>query len=96
VVITAHVKTGMSVGQKKYESGDGSLFIVACFVRGRREVPDRFEQPSRVEPVHPVERREFDLLLRPPRPLPPNHLCLEQPNDGFGEGVVVRIAAAAD
>ena len=32
----------------------------------------------------------------PPRALPANHFRLEEPDDRFGEGVVVRIAAAAD
>jgi len=31
-----------------------------------------------------------------PRPFPLDHLRLEEPDDRFGEGVVVRVAATAD
>jgi hypothetical protein len=38
-----------------------------------------------IEPVHPVERGEFDGLEMPPRPQPTNHFRLEEPDEGFGE-----------
>ena len=49
-----------------------------------------------VEPVHPVERGEFHSLQRASRSLASNHLRLEEPNHGLGEGVIVRISAAPD
>lgn len=49
-----------------------------------------------IKPIHPHQRREFDGLELPPRPLPTNHLRLEEAADGFSERVVIRIAAAAD
>ena len=49
------------------ESGHCGLRIVARFVLGRRDVPDRFEQAPGVEPIDPLERREFYGLQTPPR-----------------------------
>jgi hypothetical protein len=73
------------------ESGDGGLLIVTCFILGRRDVPNRFEQPSMVEPIYPVERGEFDRLERSPRSLPANHFRLEEANHRLGEGVEAPI-----
>jgi hypothetical protein len=49
-----------------------------------------------IKPIHPLERREFDGFEMPPRSLPANHLGLEQPDDEFGERIVVGIAATPD
>ena len=49
-----------------------------------------------VEPVDPFEGGELDGLERAPGPLPADHLGLEEPDHGLGEGVVVAIANAAD
>src|SRR5262249_36587128 len=46
---------------------------------------------TRVEPVDPVERREFDGLDIPPGAESLNHFRLKQPDDRFREGIVVRI-----
>jgi hypothetical protein len=70
--------------------------MVAHFVLGRRHVADGFEQPAMIEPIHPVERGELDGLEMAPRAFSSNHLGLKQPDDRFGERVVVGIAAAAD
>ncbi len=47
-----------------------------------------------VEPVDPHEPGELDGLERPPRPLPLNHLRLEEPDHRFDEGIVVGITTA--
>ena len=47
-----------------------------------------------VEPVDPLECRELDPLEASPRASRSNHLRLVQPDDGLGQGVVVRIAHA--
>ena len=60
------------------------------------EVADRLEQPLRVEPVNPGERRVLDCLPATPRPLFPDHLGLAQPFDGLGHGIVVGVARGAD
>ena len=78
------------------ESGDGGLLIVVHFVLGRRDIPDRFEQPSVIKPVHPRQRREFHGLERPPRSFPTDHFRFEEPNDRFCKGVIVAVAATAD
>ena len=49
-----------------------------------------------VEPIDPLERREFHRLQTSPRPAASNHLHLEQSNHRLGEGIVLCIAAAAD
>ena len=48
------------------------LLIVLRFVFGRQDVANRFEQPAMIEPVHPLEGREFHRLEMPPRTLQPN------------------------
>ena len=42
-----------------------------------------------------VERREFDGFEMAPRSLPMNHFGLEEPDDRFRQGIVVRIASTA-
>ena len=66
--------------------------IVVRFIFRRRHVANRFEQPACVEPVDPRERGEFDRLEMAPRSLPLNHFGLEETDDRFGKGVVIRIA----
>lgn len=90
------VKRAGNLGERLCESGDGALLIVARLVLGRRDVPNRFEQPSMIEPVHPRERRALDRVERAPRPFAANDLGLEEPDDGFGEGVVIGVPTAAD
>ena len=69
--------------------------IVLLFEFHRWDVPDRLEQPSVVEPIHPFESRELKLLDVPPRPTPADHLRLVQADDRLGESVVVRVAETA-
>ena len=79
--------------------GHGRVFclaIVRRFGLGRRPVPDRLEDATVIEPVHPIERGELHRLQASPRAAGSNHLGLVQPGDGLGQGVIVRIANAPD
>src|SRR5215471_14916539 len=49
-----------------------------------------------VEPIDPFERRVLDIVEFSPRATAVNDLGLEQPDDRLGEGIVVRVADAAD
>jgi hypothetical protein len=49
-----------------------------------------------VEPVHPFERGELDGVDVLPWPSASNDLGLEQPDDGLGESVVIRVADASN
>ena len=60
-----------------------------------RDVSDRLQQPSVIEPVHPVEGRELDVLDVAPRTAAADDFGLEQADDGLGQGVVVRVADTA-
>jgi hypothetical protein len=79
--------------------GDGVTFglgIIAGFGLGGRDISDRLEEASVVEPVDPFEGGVFDGLEAAPRPAPMDDLGLVEAVDGLGEGVVVRVADAAD
>ena len=69
--------------------------IVACFGFCRRDISDRFEQATIVEPVDPFEGGEFHRLGIAPRAAPVDQLSLEQAVDGFSKRVVVAVADAA-
>lgn len=73
-----------------------SLSEVARFDLSGRHVADRFEKPAGVEPIDPFEGGELDRLEGPPRSTAMDHLGLEQTVDRLGQGVVVRVADAAD
>ena len=49
-----------------------------------------------VEPIHPLERRKLHGFIMPPRTTATDELGLIQPDDRLGQGILVRIAAAAD
>lgn len=70
------------------------LAIVRRFGLGRRLVSDRLEDPAVVEPIDPLEGCELHRFEALPRAAGSNHLGLVQPDDGLGQGVVVRIANA--
>ena len=70
------------------------LAIVRRFGLCRRPVPDRLEDSSVAEPIHPVERCELHRLQASPRAAGLNHLGPVQPDDGLGQGVAIRIANA--
>ena len=63
---------------------------------GRRDEADGLQKPAIVEPVHPLEGCELDGLEVAPRASSMDDLSLVEAVDRFGEGVVVRIADAAD
>jgi hypothetical protein len=70
--------------------------IVARFRFVRRDIPDRLQQPSIVEPVDPFERGELDGLEAAPRPASVNDLGRVETVDRFSERVVLGVADAAD
>jgi hypothetical protein len=69
------------------------LVMIARLVFGRRYVANRFEQPAVVEPIDPVERREFDRLEIAPLSLQANHLRFEKPDDRFTDAVLAEVTA---
>ena len=50
-------------------------------------VPDRFEEPAVVEPVHIFEGGVLALVTASPRRPLVDKFCLVEADDGFGEGV---------
>ena len=70
--------------------------IILLLLLYRGQVAVGFEQPVVVEPPGLFERSELDVLHVAPRASAAENLCLEEPDDRFGQGIVVRIAAAAD
>ena len=69
---------------------------VAFLGFGRRDEADGLQKPAIVEPVHPLEGCELDGLEVAPRSASMDDLGLVEAIDRFGEGVVVRVADAAD
>ncbi len=76
--------------------GPSELLIISSFGLSRRDIADRSEQPSIVEPVNPFKRGHLNGLQVAPRPTLLDDLCLVQSVDRLGQRVVVRIAHAAD
>ena len=74
----------------------GELPPVVCLSLGRRDVPDGFEQSDVVEPVNPLQGGQFHGFPGFPRSPAVDQLGLVEPVDGFGQGVVVAVATAAD
>src|SRR5688500_4775014 len=87
---------GDFVWMLRRQGGRLQLSAAARFGLGGRYVADRLEQTTMVEPVDPREGGEFDSLPTAPGPAPSDQLSLEQAVDRLGEGVVVRVADAAD
>ena len=69
---------------------------VAFLGFGRRDEADGLQKPAIVEPVHPLEGCALDGLEVAPRSASMDDLGLVETVDRFGEGVVVRVADAAD
>ena len=65
------------------------LFLELC----RWDVADRLEKAAMVEPVHPFQRRELDVVEALPGSLFADQLGLEEADHRFGESVVVGVAA---
>jgi hypothetical protein len=70
--------------------------ILVGFHLGRRDVADGPEEAMVVEPIDPAQVRHFDDGRGRPRPPTPNHLGFVEVVGGFSEGVVTRVADAAD
>jgi hypothetical protein len=70
--------------------------MVRFFILDRWNISDRFQKATMVEPPHPLEGCEFDILEGPPWPPFSNGLRLEKPDDGLGQGVIVGITLTAD
>src|SRR5688500_14528422 len=87
---------GDFVWMLRRQGGRLQLSAAARFGLGGRYVADRLEQTTMVEPVDPREGGELDSLHTAPGPAPADQLSLEQAVDRLGEGVVVRVADAAD
>ena len=60
---------------------------VARFELPRRHEADRLDEPSRVEPVHPLQRGKLDGFERSPRSSSSIHLRLEEPKKRFSEAL---------
>ena len=71
------------------------LAIIHQFELRQRNVANRFKQPA-VEPIDPFESGVLDPIEISPGTAALNDLGLEQSDDRLGEGVVVRVADAAD
>ena len=71
----------------------GSVTIVHPLELCRRDVADRLEQPTVVEPVGPFERRELDLVEVLPGTLLADQFGLEEADHRLGESVVIGVAA---
>lgn len=76
---------------------DGLKLSVVCgFGLSERDVPDRLEQTTVVEPVDLFKCTDFDGLERAPRATTVNHLSRDKADHCLGERVVVEISDAAD
>ena len=70
--------------------------VISFFSFGWWDIANPLQQPPVIEPIDPFQRREFNGLEVPPRPIPMNDLSLVKPVDGFCERVVIRIPNAAN
>jgi hypothetical protein len=62
--------------------------IVARFGLGRRDISDRLQQSSMIEPVDPFEGGELDGFEVAPWAAPPDDFGFVEPVDRLGERVV--------
>ena len=69
------------------------MLIVVRLGFGRRDVPDRLQQASKVEPVHPLLGRQFDDLAALPRAAV-DHLGFVESIDRFGQCIVAGVTLA--
>jgi hypothetical protein len=58
--------------------------------------PWGFEEAAVVEPVDPFEGRVLEVVEAAPRAAVADELGLVEPDDRFGEGIVVRVAPRPD
>src|SRR5687768_17014765 len=71
--------------------GRGTVKLLLVF--RWRNITERGEE---AEPGHPGQRGELDVLQTAPGAIAINHFRFEQSDDGFGQRIVVGIAAATD
>jgi len=77
--------------------GWGSLGLVILRLElGWGKVAERLEQPRRVEPRDPFQRRELHVLEPAPRTRAVDHLRPVQADHALAEGVIVAVPSAAD
>jgi len=69
--------------------------VILLFVFRWGKVSQQLQQALRVEPRHPLQRRNLDVVEPAPGARLANELGLEQADHRFGQGVVVRVAPAA-
>ena len=69
------------------------LTVVDVFVVGGRDASEVVEDALVVEPVDPFEGGEFEIVEAAPRASVAYEFGLVEPDHGFGEGVVVAVAA---
>jgi hypothetical protein len=69
------------------ELGNRGLLIVPRLILCRRHVTKRFEQPAMVEPIDPLERREFHGLEMAPRSLQANDFGFEEADHRLGHAL---------
>ena len=74
----------------------GELLIIPILGLGGWDVSEGFEQSLVVEPSHPFEGSQFQRLHGFPGRPAMDQFGLVKAVDGFGQGVVVGIALAAD
>ena len=65
----------------------GVVTIVSGLQLGRWDVSAGLEEAAVVEPVHPLQAGDLDLLDGPPRTLWSDQLGLEQPDQRFGQAL---------
>jgi hypothetical protein len=70
--------------------------VVGGFVLGGWDVAEGSVEAGGVEPVDPDEGLELDLVELLPGSAAFDDLGLEQPDDGLGQRVVVRVTDRAD
>ncbi len=78
-------------------SGDfGVAGVILCFILGRWQVAERFEQANGVESDRPFQHRQFQVFQSAPLAIMINHFGFVQADDGFRERVVVGIATTSN
>ncbi len=68
------------------------LLIVHLFEFGRWYVANRSQEPLLIEPGHPVESGELDIVDSLPRAVLSNDLGLVRADHRFGQRIVIGIA----
>ena len=69
---------------------------MAVFGFGRRDAAVAVQEPAMVEPVDPFQGCEFEVVEALQRSSVAHEFGLVEPDDRFGQRVVVAVAAGAD